>query len=279
MKAAPMRYLKMNGAGNDFVIFDARAQGRLALSADDVRAIAERKGGIGCDQVIALERSGRADAFMRIWNADGGEVAACGNAARCVGWLLLEEGGAPMAQIETEAGLLSAARAGEERIAVDMGPARLAWTEIPVARETDTVRMNYSVHGPNGEVYAGPGGVSMGNPHAVFFVDDAQAVRADVVGPLVENDPFFPERVNVGFAQVLAPNRIRLRVWERGAGLTKACGTGACAALVAANRAGLTVRKATVVVDGGELDVEWRHDGHVILAGPVKVERVGEMAA
>lgn len=278
LEAGRMRYLKMNGAGNDFVILDLRRQG-MALTEAEVRAIADRESGLGCDQVIVIEPSKQGDAFMRIWNADGGQVGACGNAARCVGWLLLEEGGASRVGIETAAGLLSAERAGAQRIAVDMGPAHLAWNEIPVARETDTVRLDYSVRGPQGEVYSDPGGVSMGNPHAVFFVDDAEKAPASIVGPQVENDPFFPERVNVGFAQIKARDRIRLRVWERGAGLTKACGSGACAALVAAHRAGLTGRKAFIEVDGGELEVEWRDDGHVILTGPVEVERVGEMAA
>ncbi len=274
-----MRYLKMNGAGNDFVILDVRKSGRLTLSPDEARAIADRDAGVGCDQIIALERSARGDAFMRIWNADGGEVEACGNAARCVGWLLMQEDGKPAASIETVAGLLQAASAGDQRVSIDMGAPRLEWNEIPVARETDTVRMDFSARGPNGETYAGPGGVNMGNPHAVFFVPDAEAVPAHIVGPQIEHDPFFPERVNAGFAQILSPASMRLRVWERGAGLTKACGTGACAAAVAAHRAGLTGRKVKVIADGGELEIDWREDGHVIMTGPVVMERVGEMAA
>jgi diaminopimelate epimerase len=274
-----MRYLKMNGAGNDFVIFDSRGGDGLSLDAAQARAIADRRTGVGCDQVIAIEPSDSADAFMRIWNADGGEVEACGNAARCIGWLLMEEKGANAATIETVSGLVSAARVDAQTVAVDMGAPRLAWREIPVAKPTDTAAMDYAIGGPEGEVFAKPGGVSMGNPHAVFFVPDAEKVPASIVGPKVEHDAFFPERVNVGFAQILAPDRIRLRVWERGAGLTKACGTGACAALVAAHRAGLTGRKAAIEVDGGELQIEWRDDGHVILTGPVSVERVGELAA
>ena len=274
-----MRYLKMNGAGNDFVIFDARGQGPLRLTPEQAAAIADRRTGIGCDQVIAIEDSANADAFMRIWNADGGQVEACGNATRCVGWLLMQEAGAQTARIDTVAGVLSAADAGPELVAIDMGKPRLAWNEIPVARETDTVAMEYSIRAPDGTLFERPGGVSMGNPHAVFFVADAEKAPAHIVGPVVENDPFFPEKVNVGFAQILAPDAMRLRVWERGAGLTKACGTGACAAVVAAHRAGLTARKVRVIVDGGELVIDWREDGHVIMTGPVEIERVGEMAA
>ncbi len=220
-----MRYLKMNGAGNDFVIFDARATGRFELTPDDARFIADRDAGVGCDQIIALERSSRGDALMRIWNADGGEVEACGNAARCVGWLLMQEAGKATASIETVGGLLQAANAGPHRIAIDMGLPRLGWTEIPVARETDTVRMDFTATLPNGETLSGPGGVNMGNPHAVFFVANADVIPAQIIGPQIEHDAFFPERVNVGFAQILSPTAMRLRVWERGAGLTKACGT------------------------------------------------------
>ncbi|MGE3302204.1 MAG: diaminopimelate epimerase [Hyphomonadaceae bacterium] len=271
-----MRYVKMNGCGNDFVILDLRAD-RRKLAPAQARALADRASGIGCDQVIAIEPSAKADAFMRIWNADGGEVSACGNAARCVAWLLSTETGRPHVAIETVSGVLAAEQAGPMRFAVDMGPARLSWTEIPVARETDTVAMDYAIPGGRESWMAGPGGVSMGNPHAVFFPPSAEAVLVAELGPVVEHDPFFPERVNVGFAEIQAPDRIRLRVWERGAGLTKACGTGACAALVAAHRAGLVGRRATVIVDGGALEIEWRADnGHVIMTGPVEREGEGE---
>jgi len=275
-----MRYFKMNGAGNDVVIFDARGHGALALTPTQVRAIADRATGIGCDQVIAIERSIRGDAFMRIWNAEGGEVSACGNAARCVGWLLLEEGADGPLKIETAAGLLKAERAGPMRIAVDMGSPLLKWEEIPVARAMDTVRLDYAARAPGGEWLEGPGGVNMGNPHAVFFVPDAEAAPVREVGSRMEKDAFFPEGVNVGFAQIIASDRIRLRVWERGAGITKACGTGACAAVVAAHRAGLANREATIVADGGEIDIDWRaKDDRVIMTGPIELEREGELTA
>jgi len=274
-----MRFLKMNGCGNDFVIFDARAYGGLALTPQQARAIADRGEGVGCDQVIAIERSLRGDAFMRIWNADGSEVAACGNAARCVAYTLLRErGAAAQVRIETAAGLLLA-HAATEQITVDMGSPLLKWEEIPVARPTDTIRLDYAAPSPFAELLGRPGGVNMGNPHAVFFVEDVMAAPVTQAGPLIEHDPFFPERVNAGFAQICQSDRIRLRVWERGAGLTKACGTGACAAVVAAHRAGLTARAVTVALDGGELHIEWRAaDDRVLMTGPVEVEREGELS-
>jgi diaminopimelate epimerase len=270
-----MRYFKMNGCGNDFVIIDARSRGSLPLSQKQARDIADRKNGVGCDQVIAVERSIRGDAFMRIWNSDGGEVDACGNAARCVAWLLMEEGGATSRRIETPAGLLYAERAGDRVITVDMGSPLLRWEEIPLARPMDTARMSFSA----GD-YSEPGAVNVGNPHVVFFVEDAMAVPIETLGPKVERDPMFPEGVNVGFAEVRSPEQMRLRVWERGAGLTKACGTGACAAVVAAHRQGLTGRKVDVLVDGGSLEIEWREgDDRVLMTGPIELEATGELSA
>lgn len=270
-----MRYLKMNGCGNDFVILDVRSRGSLPLSRAQARAIADREGGVGCDQVIAVERSIRGDAFMRIWNHDGGEVDACGNAARCVAWLLMEEGGGASRRIETGAGMLYAERAQQGLITVDMGSPLLRWEEIPLAKAMPTDRLEFSAGGL--EV---PGAVNMGNPHVVFFVDDAEAAPAARLGPEVERDPLFPEAVNVGFAEVRAPDLIRLRVWERGAGLTKACGTGACAALVAAHRQGRSGRRAEVLVDGGSLEIEWREgDDRVLMTGPVELEHSGELPA
>jgi diaminopimelate epimerase len=270
-----MRYFKMSGCGNDFVILDARARGALRLSEGQAQAIADRNNGVGCDQVIALERSVRGDAYMRIWNADGGESDACGNAARCVAWLLMEEGGAVSRRIETPAGMLYAERAGDHVITVDMGAPRLRWDEIPLAREMATDRMDYDING-----LPAPGAVNMGNPHVVFFVNDVRAVPIETLGPRIEHDPLFPQRVNAGFAEVRSPQQIRLRVWERGAGLTKACGTGACAAVVAAHRQGRAARAAEVIVDGGSLQIEWRKDDdRVLMTGPVELEATGELAA
>lgn len=271
-----MRYFKMNGCGNDFVIFDARPYGALELTAAQAQAIASRTEGVGCDQVIAIERSLRGDAFMRIWNADGSEVSACGNAARCVAFTLFAQNGQAPVKIETRAGLLKAEAAGG-LITVDMGSPLLKWEEIPVARPADTVRLEYEA--PGAPELGRPGGVNMGNPHAVFFVADAEAAPAASIGPVIERDPYFPEGVNVGFAELRGRDRLRLRVWERGAGLTKACGTGACAAVVASHRAGLAERRVAVEVDGGELLIEWKaSDDRVLMTGPVEVEHEGELA-
>jgi len=266
----------MHGLGNDFVVIDARDQ-TLALSGGQARAICDRRTGIGCDQLLAIEppANGAAGAFMRIYNADGSEAGACGNGTRCVADLLMAESGSRAITIETVAGLLPAERLADGRIAVDMGPARKRWDEIPLAREMDTDHLDLAA-----SMLADPAAVNVGNPHAVFFVDDAEAVPLDEVGPLLEHDPLFPERANIGIVQVLAPDRLRFRVWERGAGITRACGSGACAAVVTAARRGIIPgRRARVVLDGGDLDIDWRGDGHVVMTGPVATSFRGEIDA
>ena len=272
-------FVKMNGAGNDFVVVNA-LDAPFAPGPDQARAIADRATGQGCDQLIAIEPSDRGDAFMRVWNADGGTVETCGNALRCVGWLLMQANGKDRVVIDTLGGPTVATRAGDHRVTVDMGAPRLRWDEIPLAEEMATFGIELQIGPIDAPVIHTPGAVSMGNPHVVFFMDhtpDDGFVRG--TGSLIEHHPRFPEGVNVGFAHVLAPDRIRLRVWERGAGLTKACGTGACAALVAASRRGLTGRTARVGVDGGELLIEWDEaTGHVFMTGPVEVERTGTLA-
>ena len=269
-------FLKMNGLGNDFVVVEARSA-PFAPTAAEVRAIADRKSGIGCDQLIVIEPAQGADATVRFWNADGEEVSACGTGTRCVGWLLMASGEKDEVAIETKAGRLTASRAGERLVSVDMGKPRLDWREIPLKVEQDTNELALRLTDQNGDDLGAPAAVSMGNPHVVFFVPDVDAVAIDLIGPMVERLPIFPEKANVGFAQVKAKDRIRLRVWERGAGLTKACGTGACAALVAAARRGLTDRAATLELDGGELFIDWRDDDHVIMTGPAAVDFAGEL--
>ena len=272
-------FVKMNGAGNDFVVVNA-LETPFAPTADQARAIADRKAGEGCDQLIALEPSTTADAFMRVWNADGGVVETCGNALRCVGWMLLQSSGKDEVSIDTLGGPTTARRAPGGRITVDMGAPRLDWQQIPLDEAMDTRGIELQVGPIDAPVLHTPGAVSMGNPHVIFFMDhtpDDAFVRG--TGSLIEHHPRFPEGVNVGFAHVLAPDRIRLRVWERGAGLTRACGTGACAALVAAARRGLTRRTATVEVDGGELTIVWDEaSDRVLMTGPVEVERTGTLA-
>lgn len=272
-------FLKMNGLGNDFVVVEARGEA-FRPTPDEARAIADRVNGVGCDQLIGIEPTTRADAFMRIWNADGGEVDACGNATRCVAWLLMEAAGRDDVVIETGAGLLAATRAlGDRRVSVDMGPPELRWDHIPLAEEMDTKGIELQVGPIDAPHLHTPGAVNMGNPHVVFFVDEEPSeALVKGSGSLIEHHPMFPEGVNVGFAYVKAPDRIRLRVWERGAGMTLACGTGACAALVACARRGLTGRSATIEMDGGELHIDWREsDGHVIMTGPVTLEFTGRL--
>jgi diaminopimelate epimerase len=268
-------FIKMHGLGNDFVVLDAR-KAKVTLDAGAARAIADRHTGVGCDQLIVIERAQNpaADVFMRIRNADGSEVEACGNATRCIADLVMRERGRDRAVIETAAGLLDATAAGPERITVDMGPARLDWRDVPLARECDTLHVPLAL-----SPLADPVACSVGNPHATFFVADAEAIDLAALGPVLEHDPLFPERANIGVVQVLSPTRLRFRVWERGTGITVACGTGACAALVAAHRRGLTGRRAEVVADGGPLDIEWRADGHVMMTGPVATSFRGVLDA
>lgn len=260
-------FIKMHGLGNDFVILDARRR-EIALGAERVRAIANRRTGIGCDQLIVLREpaDGAADAAFSIHNADGGEAEACGNAARCVAWMAMEESGRDTARLETGAGTLAARRAGPLAVTVDMGEPRFDWRDIPLASAADTLHLPLA-RGPLED----PVAVSMGNPHAVFFVNDADAVDLAALGPSLEHDPMFPERANIGVAEPRGPDRMRLRVWERGAGLTMACGTGACAALAAAHRRGLAGRRATMELDGGPLEIVWGEDGRVAMTGPVAI--------
>jgi len=264
-------FIKMHGLGNDFVVVDGRG-GDVTLDAERVRAIAGRRSGIGCDQLLEIRPpvAEGADAFMRIWNADGGEVGACGNGTRCVAAFLMAESGACEIVIETVAGLLRAETAGDGLVAVDMGEARTEWDEIPLAREMDTLSLDLSLG-----ALSAPVAVNMGNPHAVFFVDDADAVDLAALGPRLETDALFPERANIGVAEVRGEAQIRLRVWERGVGLTQACGSGACAALVAAARRGLTKRRATVSQGGGALEIEWQKNNHVRMTGPVATSFMG----
>jgi diaminopimelate epimerase len=268
-------FRKMNGLGNDFAVIDARVSA-VSLSAGATRRLADRREGVGCDQVIVLERSARADAFMRILNADGSEVGACGNATRCVAGLLSDELGRPGIAIETSAGLLQSQVHGDGRVTVDMGTPRLAWDEIPLARAfADTSAIDFTVGSAAGPLTK-PGVVNVGNPHCIFFVADLAAYDLAEIGARVENDPLFPERVNVSLAQVLSPGSIELRVWERGAGLTQACGTAACATGVAAARRGLTGRKVDIALPGGVLGIEWREaDGHILMTGPWSLDYEG----
>lgn len=249
-------FVKMHGLGNDFVVLDRRAQPLPAINRPVATALSDRHTGIGCDQLILLEPSNSADFRMRIFNSDGSEVEACGNATRAVGLLH----GAP-AIIETKGGMLRSTPT-DGGISVEMGIPNFDWDRIPLGYAMDTLHM------PVGwEDLESPVAINVGNPHVIFFVPDTDAVDLARLGPLIEQDPLFPDRVNVNIATVTARNAIRLRVWERGAGLTRACGTGACATAVGAMRRGLIDRKATITLPGGPLLIEWRDDGQIIMTG------------
>ena len=327
-------YIRMNGAGNAFIVVQAFER-PFHPTADQVRALADPAAGLGgFDQLIGIEPSETADAFMRVWNADGSMVETCGNALRCVGWLMLAATDKEEVVIDTLGGPTTARRASlpsgrvgsgspagltitapeqsrvgsgdpigsttaaqeksrvgsgdpagstaaaQHQVTVDMGAPRLDWSQVPLSEEMDTRGIELQVGPIDAPVLHTPGAVSMGNPHVVFFTDRLDDAFVRGSGSLVEHHPLFPEGVNVGFAHVLSPDHIRLRVWERGAGLTLACGTGACAALVAAARRGLTGRKAAVTVDGGELTIAWDEaTDHVFMTGPVQIEGTGTLPA
>jgi diaminopimelate epimerase len=257
-------FLKMHGLGNDFVILDSRSED-LNLSPDRIKHISDRHFGVGCDQLIVLERSSQADIFMRIYNPDASESGACGNATRCVASLLMNEKKSDRIVVETISGLLPCTRNGTD-VTVDMGLPRLDWNQIPLASEMDTLDVDGAVC------------VNMGNPHAVVFVEDAEAVDLEKEGRPREHSAIFPQRANIEFVHVIDRNTVRARVWERGAGVTLACGSGACAVAVAAIRKGLTDRNVTVRMDGGELRLEWREvDGHVYMTGAASLAFKGAL--
>ncbi len=270
---APLPFRKMHGLGNDFVVLDARAQD-LSITPGRAAAISDRRFGVGCDQFIVMEPPGDgADVFMRIRNPDGSEAGACGNATRCIASLVAAETGRDRIVVRTIAGDLPVEVLPGGLYRADMGPARLGWQDVPLARAMDTLHLPLARDG-----LADPAACSMGNPHATFFVPDLDAVPVAELGPGLEHDPLFPERANIGFVQVLNPEHIRQAMWERGAGITLACGSGACAAVVNAARRGLTGRRVRVTLAGGDLEIAWREaDGHVLMTGPVATAFTGEL--
>jgi diaminopimelate epimerase len=258
-------FRKMQGLGNDFAVFDARSAPVL-LTPELARRLADRHFGIGCDTVVLiLPGSAQSDATLRFFNADGGEVNACGNATRCVARLLMDERGLARVRLESKAGSLLCSDAGKGLVTVDMGKPGLEWRDVPLSEAKDTLQFQFALEGRTLTASA----VSMGNPHCVLFVGEAEKAPVAQIGPLIETHPLFPQRCNVEFAQILDRERIRMRVWERGVGITLACGTGAAATAVAAIRKGLVDRTVELILDGGSLTLEWREDdGHVLMTGP-----------
>ena len=270
-------FVKMNGLGNEIVAVDMRHAGG-AIGADDARAAAQ-PGGAHYDQLMALypPRTGGTDAYVRIYNNDGSEAGACGNGMRCLAWLLAKESGKDALTVETAAGVINCWRGADGLFTVDMGPPRFKWNEIPLAEEfRDTRAIELQIGPIDQPVLHSPAVVSMGNPHAIFWVDDVNAYALEKFGPLLENHPIFPERANITLAHIVSRQHIVIRTWERGAGLTKACGSAACAAAVAAARLKRSERKVKVTVPGGDLMIEWRvSDDHVLMTGPVEFEFEG----
>lgn len=258
-------FRKMHGLGNDFVIIDARDT-PLDMPASRARAIADRHEGIGCDQLILLEPSTIADVRMRIFNADGSEAGACGNASRAVALML-----GSSHKVETAGGVISLTRNGTDSATVDMGVPRRHWDAVPLAYPMDTAHMPVAWEG-----LSDPAAINVGNPHVVFFVPDVEAVALETLGPAIENDPLFPERVNVNVAAITGADRLKLRVWERGAGLTKACGTGACAAAAVALERRLVSGLVHVSLPGGQLSIEQTADGRLLMSGPATEVFAGE---
>ncbi len=256
-------FKKMHGLGNDFVIIDGR-QDSPNLTPAQLRAIGDRHRGVGYDQLIVLEPSKDADVFMRIYNSDGTEAEACGNATRCVAHLSMRELSKEKVVIETVAGLLKGSTSANENIVIDMGQPKLDWQSIPLARTQDTDSVDISA-GP----LSNPVAVNMGNPHLVFFTDNAEDIDVEKWGPILEHDPMLPAKANISVISPMGSEEFRLRVWERGVGITLACGSAACASIVAATRRGLSRGKARLHLNGGPLDMEYLENGHVLMGGPV----------
>lgn len=266
-------FRKMNGLGNDFVVLDARAR-PIAVTESSAKAISDRKTGIGCDQLIVLEKSADFDVRMRIWNAEGGEVQSCGNASRCIADLLFNETAKNTATISTKGGLLMASKAGDKMVTIDQGVPKFGWKDIPLSEPFADTRHIELQYGPiDHPLIHSPSVVNVGNPHCIFWVEDLDVVDLSRAGPMLENHPLFPERANISFAKVIARDHIILRVWERGAGLTKACGTAACATMAAGHRIKIIDDKCRITLPGGDLLMAVREsDGHIMMTGPVAYE-------
>lgn len=265
----------MHGTGNDFVVLDARARA-VTLTAEDVKRLADRHFGIGCDQLLVLKASQKAEAFMQIFNADGSEISTCGNATRCVADFLMRESGKGEATLETGAGIRSGKRMDNGDVQVNMGTPKLSWQEIPLSESRNTQHLGLEVG-----LLADPVAVNMGNPHAIFFVRDLAHIKMAEWGATLEHHPLFPERANISAVQVISDTQLKMHVWERGTGITLACGSAACAAVVAGVLREKTQTKCQVALPGGTLSVEWQrgpnNTGDVLMSGAVAYVFSGEI--
>jgi len=262
-------FMKMHGAGNDFVVIDSRGRAAPVVTPALARALGDRNRGVGFDQLAEIRDSAQADFALDFWNNDGSRAGACGNATRCVSDYMMRQTGKTAITLVTARGGLSAMRLGDGRVSVNMGPPQLDWADVPLTQKVDTLHL---------PLKGDPVAVGMGNPHCVIFVADAEAIDLPQIGPVYEHDPLYPQRTNVEFASMTGPDHLRMRVWERGAGITLACGSGACATAVAAHLRGLTGRKVTLDLDGGVLEIDWRDDG-VWMTGPVAHVFAGRLSA
>ncbi|MEO9169189.1 MAG: diaminopimelate epimerase [Aestuariivirga sp.] len=270
-------FRKMNGLGNDFVVLDARKT-PIAISEAQARAIADRKTGIGCDQLIVMEKSSIADVRMRIWNAEGGEVPSCGNASRCIADLMFDELGATSTTIDTKGGFLLAKKAGDHLVTIDQGVPKFDWKDIPLSEVfADTRHIELQVGPIDAPLLHSPSVVNVGNPHCIFWVNDLDVVDLSRVGPMLEHHPLFPERANISLAKVVARDHVMLKVWERGAGLTLACGTAACATMAAGHRIKIIDAKCTITLPGGDLFMSVNDEGHIIMTGPAALDFEGTL--
>ena len=269
-------FRKMNGLGNDFVVIDARER-PISISEEQARAIADRKIGIGCDQLIVMEKSSLADVRMRIWNAEGGEVESCGNASRCIADIVMDERGTSSVTIDTKGGFLVGKRAGRLMVTIDQGKPRFDWDQIPLSEKfADTRHIELQVGPIDAPLMHSPSVVNVGNPHCIFWVNDLEVINLGRVGPMLENHPLFPERANIEMAKVVARDHVIVNVWERGAGLTRACGTAACAVMAAGYRIKIIDAKCRVTLPGGDLMMSVDVDtGHIIMTGPLAYEYEG----
>jgi diaminopimelate epimerase len=271
-------FRKMNGLGNDFIIVDGR-QANYDFTREQVHGWANRETGIGCDQFIVMETSDVADVRMRIHNTEGGEVESCGNASRCVADIVFGETGNDTCTIDTKGGFLACRKVEGGLVTVDMGVPKFGWQDIPLAEEfRDTRGIELQIGPIDAPVLHTPSVVNVGNPHAIFWVKDLNITDLSRTGPLLENHPIFPERANISLAHVLSPDHVEVKVWERGVGLTQACGTAACAVAVSSARTKRTGRKVTITLPGGDLHIEWDERDHMLMTGPVMYDFEGELA-
>lgn len=270
-------FRKMNGLGNDFIIVDGRSEERR-FTPEQVHSWSDRQTGIGCDQFIVMENSDVADVRMRIYNAEGHEVESCGNASRCVADILFTETGADTATIDTKGGFLACRKADAGLVTVDMGVPKFGWQDIPLAEEFyDTRGIELQIGPIDAPILHTPSAVNVGNPHAIFWVDDIDVTDLSKTGPLLENHPVFPDRANISLARVVSPAHVEVKVWERGVGLTQACGTAACAVAVSAARTKRTGRDVTITLPGGDLKIEWDQRDHMLMTGPVSYDFEGDL--